>query len=63
MGLPRMTTRRWMLVVVVVALLMGGAIGGYRMRAEYYSNLGGTPDSAREASRGKLTVSTRSVGL
>ena len=32
MRLPRMTTRRWMIAVAVVALLIGGSIGGYRLK-------------------------------
>ena len=32
MRLPRMTTRRWMVVVAAVGLLMGGAIVGYRLK-------------------------------
>jgi putative exporter of polyketide antibiotics len=32
MRLPRMTIRRWMVVVAVVGLVMGGMIGGYRLK-------------------------------
>ena len=32
MRLPRMTTRRWMIAVAVVGLLIGGCIGGVRLK-------------------------------
>jgi hypothetical protein len=32
MRLPRMTTRRWMIAAAIVGLLMGGCIGGYRLK-------------------------------
>jgi hypothetical protein len=35
MRLPRMTTRRWMIAVAAVGLLMGGCIGGYRLKRWY----------------------------
>ncbi len=35
MRLPRMTTRRWMVVVALVGLLMGGAIGGIRLKQRH----------------------------
>ena len=35
MRLPRMTTRRWMIAVAVVGLLMGGAIGGVRLKRRH----------------------------
>lgn len=31
MRLPRMTTRRWMVVVAIIGLAMGGIVGGFRM--------------------------------
>jgi hypothetical protein len=38
MRLPRMTTRRWMIAVSVVGLVMGGIVGGVRLkrRHDYY---------------------------
>ena len=35
MRLPRMTTRRWVVVVALVGLLMGGAIGGIRLKQRH----------------------------
>ncbi len=35
MRLPRMTTRRWMVVVMVVGLVMGGIIGGIRLKRRH----------------------------
>ena len=35
MRLPRMTTRRWMVAVLIIGLLMGGVVGGYRLRRRY----------------------------
>jgi hypothetical protein len=32
MRLPRMTTRRWMIAVAGAALLLGGAVGGNRLK-------------------------------
>jgi hypothetical protein len=45
MRLPRMTTRRWMIVVAVVGLLMGGTVrlkqrrDRFLARAEYHAKL------------------------
>jgi hypothetical protein len=41
MGLPRMTTRRWMIAVAVVGLLLGAIVGGRRLkqRRDYYLQL------------------------
>ncbi len=41
MRLPRMTTRRWMVAVAVMGLLMGGVVGGVRLkrRHDYFLNL------------------------
>jgi hypothetical protein len=35
MRLPRMTTRRWMIVVMVVGLVMGAIIGGIRLKRRH----------------------------
>ena len=32
MQLPRMTTRRWMVAIAIVGLVLGGAIGEYRLK-------------------------------
>jgi hypothetical protein len=42
MRLPRMTTRRWIIVVAIVALVVGGMVlarrqGVYRVRAAFYA--------------------------
>ncbi len=64
MRLPRMTTRRWMIAVAVVALLIGGSIGGYRLkrfhdlfldRAEYHAMM--------EVARRKSEHAHRELGL
>ncbi len=41
MRLPRMTIRRWMIIIVVVGLVTGGIIGGIRLkrRQEHFGSL------------------------
>jgi hypothetical protein len=35
MRLPRMTTRRWMVIVVIVGVVMGAIVGGVRLKRRH----------------------------
>ena len=58
MRLPRMTTRRWMIVVAIVAILMGvvGEVIRERGLASRYRRLAATYRLAEEMNRGNRVV-------